>query len=85
MKRFFKILIIIALCFILGFALICYTLFIGVDNVRISYQSIISNKIPDSMNDKKIAYFSDITYLEFMDKGRLQNMISTLKKHMQML
>ena len=80
MKRFFKILIIIALCFILGFALICYTLFIGVDNVRISYQSIISNKIPDSMNDKKIAYFSDITYLEFMDKDAALDCISTLKE-----
>lgn len=80
MKRFFKIITVIILCFILGFALICYTLFIGVDNVRISYQSIISNKIPNSMNNKKIAYFSDITYLEFMDKGRLQNMISTLNE-----
>lgn len=80
MKRFLKLLTIIIICCILAFVLLCYTLFIGVDNVHISYQTIISEKIPNSLNDKKIAFFSDITYLEFMDKGRLQNMITTLNE-----
>lgn len=80
MKRFFKILLIILLCIVMGFAILFYALFIGVDNATISYQTLISNKIPSSMNDKTIAYFSDITYLEFMDKGRLQNMINTLNE-----
>lgn len=55
-----------------------YSIYISVDRVSISYETIASNKIPKSMNDVTIAFFSDIKYNEFMSKTRLSDMISKL-------
>lgn len=55
-----------------------YSIYISVDRVSLSYETISSNKIPESMNDITIAFISDIKYNEFMDKTRLSNMISKL-------
>ncbi len=55
-----------------------YSIYISVDRVSISYETISSNKIPKSMNDVTIAFFSDIKYNEFMSKTRLSDMISKL-------
>lgn len=55
-----------------------YSIYISVDRVNVSYETISSNKIPESMNDVTIAFISDIKYNEFMDKTRLSNMISKL-------
>lgn len=55
-----------------------YSIYISVDRVSISYETISSNKIPESMNDVTIAYISDIQYNEFMNKSRLSKMISKL-------
>lgn len=55
-----------------------YSIYIYVDRVSLSYETISSNKIPESMNDITIAFISDIKYNEFMDKTRLSNMISKL-------
>ncbi|MEF2781625.1 MAG: hypothetical protein U0N20_00840 [Clostridium sp.] len=55
-----------------------YSIYISVDRISLSYETISSNKIPESMNDITIAFISDIKYNEFMDKTRLSNMISKL-------
>ena len=46
--------------------------------MNLSYQTISSSKIPEDMNDLKIAFISDIKYNEYMNKERLTNMISKL-------
>lgn len=55
-----------------------YSIYIAVDKVNISYETISSKKIPEEMNDMKIAFVSDIKYNEFMTKKRLTTMIDKL-------
>ena len=55
-----------------------YSIYISVDRVNLSYQTISSSKIPEDMNDLKIAFISDIKYNEYMNKERLTSMISKL-------
>lgn len=80
MKRLIKLCIILLLLVLIGLSIFFYALFIGVDNATITYETLSSSKIPSSMNNVKIAYFSDIAYGEYMDQGRLQNMINTLNE-----
>lgn len=57
-----------------------YSIYISVDRVKLSYTTLASTKIPEDMNDIKIAYLSDIKYNGFMSKDRLTKMINKLNE-----
>ena len=80
MKKVIKILSILLLitCMIAG--VVFYATFISVKNVNIVNTTITSSKIPDEMNDFKIAFISDIHYGSFMDEERLSAMFEKINQ-----
>lgn len=73
------------LCGLLALVLIVagflfYAIYISPEKLTIKYESITSNKIPTSLDNVTIGYFSDIYYLEFMNQERLQKMIDEIKE-----
>lgn len=80
MKKIIKILSILLLitCMIAG--VVFYATFISVKNVNIVNTTITSSKIPDEMNDFKIAFISDIHYGSFMDEERLSAMFEKINQ-----
>lgn len=73
------------LCGLLVLALIVagflfYAIYLSPEKVTLKYESISSTKIPDSLDNVTIGYFSDIYYLEFMDQERLQKMMDDIKE-----
>lgn len=55
-----------------------YAIYISPEKLTVDYHNITSSKIPKSMNDVTIGYFSDIYYLEFMDEKRLRSMFDEI-------
>lgn len=77
-KKLVKILSVLVLMALVVAGIFFYSIYVSVDRVNLSYHTIASPKIPEDMNDLKIAFISDIKYNEFMDKDRLNKMISHL-------
>ena len=77
-KKLLKIVSVLILLALIVAGVFFYSIYISVDRVNLSYQTISSSKIPEDMNDLKIAFISDIKYNEYMNKERLTNMISKL-------
>lgn len=75
--RIFSILLILFLC-VSGIFL--YGIYVTVERVTLTYQTMYSDVIPDSMADKTIAFISDIYYNGYMDKERLTSMIEKYNK-----
>lgn len=67
---------------IIIFALIAgslfYAIYISPEKLTIKYETISSQKIPESLDNVTIGYFSDIYYLEFMNEKRLTKMIEKM-------
>lgn len=77
-KKLLKIvstLLLVALC-IAG--VFFYSIFISVERLNVSYETISSTKIPTSMNNVKVAFITDLQYHHFMDKERFTSMIETI-------
>lgn len=77
-KKVLKILAVLFLLTLVVTGMFFYSIYVSVDRVNISYQNITSPKIPEDMNDIKIAFITDVKYNEFMDKKRLTKMIHKL-------
>ena len=77
-KKLLKIVSVLILLALIVAGVFFYSIYISVDRVNLSYQTISSSKIPEDMNDLKIAFISDIKYNEYMNKERLTSMISKL-------
>lgn len=77
-KKLLKIVSVLILLALIVAGVFFYSIYISVDRVNLSYHTLSSSKIPESMNDLKIAFISDIKYNEFMDKERLTSMMSKL-------
>lgn len=77
-KKLLKIMSILILLALIVAGVFFYSIYVSVDRVNISYQNIASSKIPEDMNDLKIAFITDIKYNEFMNKNRLTKMINKL-------
>ena len=77
-KKLLKIVSVLILLALIVAGVFFYSIYISVDRVNLSYQTIYSSKIPEDMNDLKIAFISDIKYNEYMNKERLTSMISKL-------
>lgn len=79
-KRILRIFSIILLLFLCISGIFLYGIYVTVENVTLTYQTMYSDLIPDSMVDKTIAYISDIQYNEYMNKERLTKMIDKYNK-----
>lgn len=77
-ERIIKIIIVLLIiaCIFAGF--VFYGIYVAPSSLRITHESIASNKIPAAMNDVNIAFISDVHYGEFMDKNRFKKMIDEL-------
>lgn len=76
--KLLKLLAFLLLCAILVAGCLFYAIYISPDKLSITYEMLSSSKIPESMDDINIGYFSDIYYMEFMDDERLDKMIEKI-------
>ena len=58
-----------------------YSIYYTVDHVQIHNKTIQHNQIPASMDNLKIAYFSDIKFNAFMNEERLHNIFDEFNKY----
>ena len=70
-RKLIKIFILLLVIALIAMGLIYYALFISINQIDIRYETLSSDKIPDAMNDVKIAYFTDLEYGNFVDEQRL--------------
>ena len=84
-KKLLKIVSVLILLALIVAGVFFYSIYISVDRVNLSYQTISSSKIPEDMNDLKIAFISDIKYNEYMNKERLTSMISKLNTTLSLI
>lgn len=80
LHKILKIILCILLLILIGFSIFFYGIYFAVDNAKINYETLSSEKIPASLDGKKIVYFSDIKYKEFMNKERLEKIMKELDK-----
>ena len=65
-KKLLKIVSVLILLALIVAGVFFYSIYISVDRVNLSYHTLASSKIPESMNDLKIAFISDIKYLSLI-------------------
>lgn len=75
--KIFSVLLILALI-VAGF--FTYGMYVSVKQVQTNYQTITSPKIPEDLNNTRIAYISDFKLNEYMNFERLSGMFDQLKK-----
>lgn len=78
--KILKTLIVLLILALTGASCLFYAIYISPENLKVEYHKIISSKIPESMNDVTIGYFSDVYYLEFMNEKRLNSMIEEMNR-----
>ncbi|NBK99168.1 MAG: metallophosphoesterase [Erysipelotrichia bacterium] len=66
----------ILVCIIAG--CLFYAIYISPDKLTTKYDTLISSKIPKTMDDVNIGYFSDVYYMSFMKDERLDKMIEVI-------
>lgn len=74
--KFFTFLLVIAL---IAMAMLYYALFVAVDHIQIRYETLASAKIPEELNDIKIAYFTDVEYGFYIDEEKFQKLINQIE------
>ena len=77
-RKLIKIFILLLVIALIAMGLIYYALFISINQIDIRYETLSSDKIPDAMNDVKIAYFTDLEYGNFVDEQRLDMIIDKI-------
>lgn len=77
-KKSIKILSILCIISVIIAGVFFYGIYYSTDHVVIKNEIIHNTAIPASLNNKKIAFISDIKYNEFMNKKRLEKMMSSL-------
>lgn len=80
MKKALKILSVLVVLALMIASVFFYSIYISVDRVKLNYTTLSSAKIPEEMNDIRIAYVTDIKYGSFMTKDRLTKMINKLNE-----
>lgn len=56
-----------------------YAIYISPDKLTIRYDAFSSKKIPTSLDDVNIGFFSDVYYMSFMDRDRFDRMLDQIK------
>lgn len=77
-KKMMHLLITFLIIISVGVGIFFYSAYISVDQVNITHETIISEKITKDLNNIKVAFLSDIVYQPFMNKDRLSSMFSKL-------
>lgn len=82
MTKLQKILFVIVACLSVCMMTICFSLYRAIyvdpNEVVIQYKMIKDKKIPDEMKDVSIAYFTDLEYGAFENKGRVDRLFKKL-------
>ena len=76
-----KILSIVIIILCIPITIFFYSIYYTVDHVQIKKHTLTNEQIPASMDNLKIAFFSDIKYGAFMTKDRLTPMFEQLMKY----
>lgn len=58
-----------------------YAIYISPENIKIKYESYQSTKIPSTLDNVTIGYFSDLYLYEFLDDKRFDDMIQELNEN----
>lgn len=69
---------IITILFLIGFALLLYSHFIGTKGLLIREYAVINNKIPESFEGFKIVHFTDLHYGTTIHKKELTNLVNKI-------
>ncbi|MEF9968198.1 MAG: metallophosphoesterase [Longicatena sp.] len=77
-KKLLKIVSVLILLALIVASVFFYSIYVSVDRVNLSYHTITNKKIPNDMQDLKIAFISDLKYNSYMNKERLTKMINEL-------
>lgn len=77
-RKLLKLLSFLLICAIVVAGCLFYAIYISPDKLTVKYDILSSSKIPKSMDDVNIGYFSDVYYMEFMDDERLDKMIKEI-------
>lgn len=77
-KKIIKILFIFLILSLIIAGILFYGIYYSAEHVVIKNETIYDKSIPASLNNKKIAFISDIKYNEFMTESRLNKMIGAL-------
>ncbi len=78
LKKCIKILSILCIISLIIAGIFFYGIYYSTEHIAIKNEIIHNKAIPSSLDDKKIAFISDIKYDEFMNKERLEKMMSSL-------
>lgn len=79
-QKLVKILISLLMIALTLATILYYGIYISPEKVSVQYESIISSKIPASLDNVTVGYFSDVYYLEFMDDKRFEKMLDKMKE-----
>lgn len=77
-RKLLKLLSFLLLCAMIVAGCLFYAIYISPDKLTTKYEMLTSSKIPDSLDDVNIGFFSDVYYMEFMNDERLDKMIETI-------
>ncbi len=76
--RLLKFLSILLLLTLVIAGCLFYAIYISPDKLTIRHDTLTSNKIPASLDEVNVGFFSDIYYMEFMNDERLDKMIQKI-------
>lgn len=79
--RIVKILVALVTIFVIVASCLFYAIYISPEKINIKYESYESNKIPKSLENVTIGYFSDLYLYEFMDDERFDEFINVLNEN----
>lgn len=80
MKKLIKIMAVLVSISLIIAGVVFYGTFISVGNLQIVNETIQSNRIPNELDNMKIAFISDLHYNNYMDKERFEKMIETINQ-----
>ena len=77
-RKLLKIVSVLFIIAVIVMLTIYYALFVAVSHTGVRYETLASAKIPEAMNDVKIAYFTDLEYGFSIDEQRLRDIVDTI-------
>lgn len=80
LHKILKTILCILVLILIGLSIFFYGIYFAIDHTKINFETLSSEKIPVSLDGKRIVYFSDIKYKEFMNKERLEKIMKDLEQ-----
>lgn len=79
-QKILKLLVVLLVMALMVASILYYAIYVSPEKLTTKYDTVTSSKIPDSLDNVTIGFFSDIYYLEFMDHARLEKMVEEIKE-----